>query len=144
IDVLNRKQTIEETLNTPIGVCAVLAGTAENLIKNEETMKQIHGMFLPTGYLRRYLRITIEGDPDAGLGSMANEVLLTGYRYGLDDVIIDGKLIDSTHGNKAEIIKNYADYLENNSWCADKDKKLEQKMKRTAKTLRNIAEQLTY
>jgi len=50
IDVLNRKQTIEETLNTPIGVCAVLAGTAENLIKNEETMKQIHGMFLTLGY----------------------------------------------------------------------------------------------
>jgi len=136
IDVLDRKQTLEETLQTPLGVATMVAGTAHKLAEDEETMKMIHGLFMPTGYLR----ITVEGDPDAGLGACNNEVLLTGYRYGLDDVIVDDKLLVTTHGSKAEILRQNAKFMEFASWFPRDNKKLVRRMKRISKAIENIAE----
>ena len=140
VETCERKQTLEETLETPIGTAALLAGTAHKLAEDEETMKMIHGLFMPTGFLR----ITVEGDPDAGLGLIANEVLLSGYRYGLDDVIVDGELLKTTHGSRSEILRNFGKFVERQDFWAklEKDEKLKRKIRRTAKSILEVADAL--
>ena len=71
------------------------------------TDKWIFG-FPPEGYLR----ILVEGDPDAGLGRCTSEILLTGYRFGLDDVIIDGKIFKTVHGDENLLIETLISELE--------------------------------
>lgn len=94
--------TPKETLDSPLGLCAALSGKAQEVLK-PDMAKKLQMLFGSTGKLR----IIIEGDPDSGIGG-SNTIEATGYRFGLDDVWIDGKLVDTTHGDKAEILRNMA------------------------------------
>ena len=148
VDTTERKMSTQELLDTPLGLATALAGTANKLIEDEALAKEMHGLFMPTGYLR----IKVEGDPDAGIAVVPNEVLLTGYRFGLDDVIVDGKLLNTTHGSRKELIKALADALEREKWHAEiafanetadeciQRKKHLAKIKRTLKKVLEIAE----
>jgi len=134
IDVLSKDSSLQEAIDTPLGTCAVLSGNAEKLA-TPEAIKLLQQLFGSTGYLR----ITIEGDPDAGIGGCVNEVLLTGYRFGLDDVIVDGKLLNTTHGSKAEIMRNFAEFIAFSSWFP-KDKKLVRRLKYASTSIMRLAE----
>jgi hypothetical protein len=133
---LSTEEVLEETLGTPIGVAATLAGTSEKLADDEKLLKQIHEIFMPTGYLK----ITVEGDPDAGVILAPNQILLSGYRFGLDDVMVDGELVKTTHGSRSEVVKSLAKNLEGELfWTAlENNKELESKIKATLESLREI------
>ena len=137
---LSMEEMVQETLGTPIGVAVTLAGTAEKLAKDEELLKQIHEIFMPTGYLK----ITVEGDPDAGLNLAPDQILLSGYRYGLDDVIVDGQLLKTTHGSRSELLKSLVrvleDVLEGELFWAkfENDAKFMRKIRATLAHLREI------
>jgi hypothetical protein len=133
---LSTEEMLQETLGTPIGVATVVAGTSEKLAEDEKFLKEIHGIFMPTGYLK----ITVEGDPDAGVDLAPNQILLSGYRFGLDDVIVDGLLLKTTHGSRSEVLKSLAKNLEGELFWAklEKNQKLEGKIKTTLKNLHEI------
>ena len=131
--------TTEEVLGTPLGV-AVALGPKPETVADPEFKRTVNELFLPTGYLK----ITVEGDPDAGLDLSPNIIQLTGYRFGLDDVIVDGKLLDTTHGNSRDIMRNFADWFEtNDSWAEiHRQKRLAGKFKRIADEIRAVAEEM--
>jgi len=110
IDALKKDFTQNEAFGTPLGVAASLNNPGIRFDTTE--LEMLQNIFGSTAYLR----IKVEGDPDGGISLIPNEVLLTGYRYGLDDVIIDGKLFDTTHGDHEEIMRNFADWIERRSW----------------------------
>jgi len=101
-----RKVELAKTLETPIGMAIAITGQTDKL--TEEMVEKINEIFLPTGYLK----ITVEGDPDSGVSSEASTILISGYRFGLDDIIINGKTLVTTHGDHYELIENLIDTLE--------------------------------
>jgi hypothetical protein len=133
---LSTEEVLQETLETPLGVATIVAGTSEKLAEDEKFLKKIHGIFMPTGYLK----ITVEGDPDAGINSAPNQILLSGYRFGLDDVIVDGELLKTTHGSRSEVLKSLAKNLEGELFWTklENDKKLERKIRAMLVSLREI------
>lgn len=113
IDSQPIEPSAKEALSTPIGVSVVLSGGAEKLVKNAEMMKELQGIFGSTATLR----ITVEGDPDSHM-SGSSTIQLTGYRGGLDDIILDDKLLNTVHGSHEDIIRNFAEWLEwQTGWC---------------------------
>ena len=102
----------EDARGTIIGQAASLSNPFVKFKKEHvELMQELCGS---TGYLR----INVEGDPDAGLSLEPDKVLISGYRFGIDDVIVNGKLLDSTHGSREEMMRNYADAIELNKFMA--------------------------
>ncbi|MFA5307580.1 MAG: hypothetical protein WC365_09085 [Candidatus Babeliales bacterium] len=94
--------------------------------------------------LTGYLKVTVEGDPDSGIESR-NEVVLTGYRFGLGDIVADGKLLHTTHGDTNRILKNIVEReLDNEYFLAkffDKDYKRARKIKQAQKLLLELSKQ---
>ena len=106
IDAKPIEYTQEDARKTILGTAASLSNPLVEFKKEHvKLMQQICGS---TGYLR----IKVEGDPDSGLSLGSDEVLLSGYRFGIDDVIVNGKLLDSTHGSREEMMRNYAEKIE--------------------------------
>ncbi len=110
IDILQKDFTRREALGTPLGLAAKINDPTFDFDK--EKLDLLQEMFGST----RFLRINIEGDPDSGIKLSPNEILLTGYRFGLDDVIIDGKLFETTHGDHEQIMRNFAGWIQQMKW----------------------------
>lgn len=106
VDSLEKQPSESEAWQSPIGVLASLQGETKFDESTVKTLQEIFGSIA-------FLRIVVEGDPDAGLGNCRKEVLMSGYRYGLDDVLIDGKLVETTHGSKTQIIRYFIEQLKN-------------------------------
>ncbi len=111
VDTLEKDFSEEEALETPIGTVAKLNNPGIEF--NNKGLKMLQELFGSTGFLR----IAVEGDEDCGFAG-TSEVLLTGYRAGLDDVIVDGKLLVTTHNSQEDIMRNFADHLEWMKWRA--------------------------
>lgn len=135
---LTAEEAKKEALNTPLGVAVALSGNAEKV--DEETAKMMQALFMPTGFLQ----VKVEGDPDAGIDKCSDEIKLSAYRFGLDDVYINGRLFDSTHGSRKEILLTYADEIEGMAGVLQAGKNEYEKEKRQcerlAKAVRKLAE----
>lgn len=110
VDTLAKDFTEREALGTPLGLAAKINDPGFDFDK--EKLDLLQNIFGST----EFLRISIEGDPDSGIRLGPNEVLLTGYRFGLDDVIIDGKLFETTHSGHERVMRNFADWIEQKKW----------------------------
>lgn len=105
IDILSKNYTQEEAVSTPLGLAASVNNPDLEFDREElDLIQLLHGS---TGFLR----IVVEGDEDCGFASDST-LLLTGYRGGLDDVIVDDKLLQTVHNSGEEIMRNFADFLE--------------------------------
>lgn len=109
VDILSKEFTEEEAVGTPIGLAAAM--NKPDMSFDQEMLDWLQNAFGSTGYLR----IICEGDPDCGFAGNY-EILLTGYRGGLDDVIVDRKLLQTVHGSDEDIMRNFAEWLH---WQAD-------------------------
>lgn len=105
IDTLSKDFTEEEAVGTPIGAAAKL--NRPGIVFAEEELELLQELFGST----KYLRVICEGDPDCGFAGKS-EVLLTGYRGGLDDVIVESKLLQTVHGSGEEVMRNFAEFLD--------------------------------
>ena len=152
VETITKDYSLREAVGTPLGL--VMAMNGNEKLQEEESLKMLQEMFGSTGYLQ----IICEGDPDCGFASN-DEILLTGYRAGLDDVIVDRTLLQSVHGDHEQIMINFADWFENRiswihvprwetydgfSYSVKSDKKLEAKGKRLAKRIREFAEEMKH
>jgi len=139
-----KQELLVETLQSPLGVCIGANEGIEGVKKlynDPETMKMIQRIFMPTGLLK----ITVEGDPDGGIGNqIPNEILLSGYRYGLDDVFVDGRLLVTTHGSRFEILNNIAEFVDHLTFWSEieHDDKTTKQIKATAQNIRKMAKAL--
>jgi len=104
VDTLKKEYTEEEAIETPLGLVAKM--NDPELEFDKEALDLIQLLHGSTGFLR----IICEGDPDCGFAGNY-EVLLTGYRGGLDDVIVERKLLQTVHGSNEDIMRNFADEL---------------------------------
>ena len=104
IDVIDKSFTEEEAIETPLGLTAKMNDPTFEF--NPEVMNMLQNIFGSTGVLR----VVVEGDDDCGFASNS-EILITGYRGGLDDVIVDDKLLQTVHGSDQDIMRNFADEL---------------------------------
>ncbi len=105
IDTLSKDFTKGEAAGTPIGAVAKLNNP--DLEFAEEELKQLQELFGST----KFLRLICEGDPDCGFAAK-HDILLTGYRGGLDDVIVESKLLQTVHGSAEDIMRNFAESLD--------------------------------
>jgi len=150
VEVVKKDYSISEALETPLGLA--MGMNRNKKITEQETLNMLQEAFGSTGYLK----IICEGDDDCGFASNS-EILLTGYRAGLDDVIVDRTLLQSVHGDHEQIMINFADWFESRtSWIIipkwetydgvgysmKADKKLRAKGKRLAKRIREFAEEV--
>ena len=101
VDTLRKDYSQEEAVETPLGTVATL--NRPGLEFDQEDLSMLQSLFGSTGYLR----IVCEGDPDCGFAGNS-EILLTGYRGGLDDVIVDKELLQTVHGSGEDIMRNFA------------------------------------
>lgn len=104
IDILSKDYTQEEAVGTPLGLSATMNNPELGL--DQEALDLIQLLHGSTGFLR----IVVEGDEDCGFASNST-VLLTGYRGGLDDVVVDDNLLQTVHGSDSDIMRNFADKL---------------------------------
>ncbi len=111
VDTLQKDYSEDEALETPVGVAARLNNPDTEFAKAD--LKILQELFGSTGYLR----IAVEGDEDCGFAG-TSEILLTGYRAGLDDVIVNGKLLKTVHNSQEDIMRNFAADLEWLKWRA--------------------------
>jgi len=107
IEAKTKPLTKPNIYETPLGATLAAVGDPE-LKQNQQLQEKLRDLFLPKGHLK----ITVLGDPDAGLGERKDIIRITGYRFGLDDVVINGKTIRTTHGNKFETVRNLLDEVE--------------------------------
>ena len=150
VETITKDYSLNEAVETPLGLVMAMNGN-ENLQK-EESLKMLQKMFGSTGFLK----IVCEGDPDCGFAGN-EEILLTGYRGGLDDVIVNRELLQSVHGDHEQIMINFADWFESQtSWLLvprwetyngfnynmKADKKLRAKGKRLANKIKEFAEEI--
>jgi len=150
VETITKDYSLNEAVETPLGLVMAMNGN-ENLQK-EESLKMLQKMFGSTGFLK----IVCEGDPDCGFAGN-EEILLTGYRGGLDDVIVNRELLQSVHGDHEQIMINFADWFESQtSWLLvprwetyngfsynmKTDKKLRAKGKRLANKIKEFAEEI--
>ena len=105
IDTLSKDFTEGEAAGTPIGAAAKFNNPEIDF--DEERLRVLQELFGST----KFLRVACEGDPDCGFAGKS-EVLLTGYRGGLDDVIVEGKLLQTVHGSGEDIMRNFSEFLD--------------------------------
>jgi len=112
VDVLTKDYSVNEALDTPLGLVSALNNPEREF--DQEMLDFLQNAFGSTGFFR----IVVEGDEDCGFASDTT-ILLTGYRAGLDDVIVDNKLLKTVHGSDEDIMRNFAEFLEwRSSWIS--------------------------
>lgn len=104
INVVGNEFTDEDAESTPLGLVMRLNDPTAVLDESQKSLLQ--NIFGSPGSLR----VVVEGDDDCGFASK-DPVILTGYRGGLDDVFVEGKLLQTVHGSEADVMRNFTDYL---------------------------------
>jgi len=107
IDVQPREPEPRQVLGTSIGLAIALNKGPEAVLGDPELVRKLQEIFLPVAWLR----IRVFGDPDALpfapdlITEQPNVVLLSGYRFGLDDVVVDGDILRTVHGDVLEEVR---------------------------------------
>ena len=110
IDVQPREPEPCQVLGTTIGLAIALNKGPEAVLNDPELVRTLQELFLPVAWLR----IRVFGDPDALMSApdliteRPDVVLLSGYRFGLDDVVVDGELLHTVHGDVMEEVRVHA------------------------------------
>ena len=108
VDILSKDYSVNEALETPIGLVSVLNNPEQEF--DQGMLDFLQNAFGSTGFFR----IVVEGDEDCGFASDST-ILLTGFRAGLDDVIVNNKLMKTVHGSEENIMRNFAEFLDRRS-----------------------------
>jgi hypothetical protein len=133
-------EVVDTPLNTPEEASKTLLGLAlghdPKLLKKKDVRADCQYLFHSTGMLR----ITVTGDPGAGIMYDPAVIDITGFRFGLDDVFIDGQLVQTVHRDPKDVIKYVVKRLERAESILKRDTNVKKIAKAKKELIRFIGE----